>query len=103
MPTLPELGARDERVAEPADGEVVEGPQRLLDRIRECSLLPAHRGDVADGRGEGDDVGMQIEVRGVGHGGAGAGDRLPWSPFGPGTVRVVQVRGAGAWCVVRPA
>ena len=60
-----ELGAGDDRVAAPGDGEVREAAQRGLDRVGDLLLVVAHRLDVDELLGQGDDVGGQVEV---GHG-----------------------------------
>ena len=56
-----EIRPGDHRVAIADHLEMTERPQRRLDGVRECCLVPAHRLDVADRRGERGDVTRHVE------------------------------------------
>src|SRR5690606_4785408 len=58
-----EVGAGHHVVAVADHLEVVVPAQRTLDGVGDLLLLPAHRGDVDQLLGEGDDVHGQVEVR----------------------------------------
>ena len=57
-----EVGARDHGVAAAGDREVRQREQGRLDRVGDLLLVVAHRLDVDELLGEGDDVGREIEV-----------------------------------------
>nr|BFE69728.1 hypothetical protein GCM10020092_030290 [Actinoplanes digitatis] len=60
-PGPPELGPCDDGVAVAQHLEVAELAQRGLDGVRDRGLIPAHRGDVTERAGEGDDIIVQVK------------------------------------------